>query len=121
MDRSMTCWQCKHLADTKGIDSLHEGSPAKGLCELIHGWGSLKRGRDCDRFEYRQWHNSVAEDGTEIKNRQPLDYRTESQWLASGRRLKKGAVGKEMYASRHNMKKKYRYYLIEETVKDVAR
>ena len=34
MDRSMTCWQCKHLADTKGIDSLHEGSPAKGLCEL---------------------------------------------------------------------------------------
>lgn len=107
MDRSMTCWQCKHLADTKGIDSLHEGS--------------LKRGRDCDRFEYRQWHNSVAEDGTEIKNRQPLDYRTESQWLASGRRLKKGAVGKEMYASRHNMKKKYRYYLIEETVKDVAR
>lgn len=35
--------------------------------------------------------------------------------------MKKGAVGKEMYASRHNMKKKYRYYLIEETVKDVAR
>lgn len=25
MDRSMTCWQCKHLADTKGTDSLHEG------------------------------------------------------------------------------------------------
>ena len=49
MDRSMTCWQCKHLADTKGIDSLHEGSPAKGLCELTHGWGSLKRGRDCPR------------------------------------------------------------------------
>ena len=55
MDRSMTCWQCKHLADTKGIDSLHEGSPAKGLCELTHGWGSLKRGRDCDRFEYRYY------------------------------------------------------------------
>lgn len=25
MDRSMTCWQCKHLADTKGIDSLQRG------------------------------------------------------------------------------------------------
>ncbi|MEE3440142.1 hypothetical protein [Ruminococcus sp.] len=121
MDRSMTCWQCKHLADTKDRNGLHGNSPVKSLCEITHRWGGLERGRTCDKFEYKQWHNSVADDGTEIKNRQPLDYRTENQWLESGRRLKQGAVGKEMYASRHNMKKKYRYYLIEETEENVTR
>ena len=113
--RSMTCWQCKHLADIKDRNGLHGVSPEKSLCEITHRWGNLERGRYCDKFEYRQWNNSVADDGIEIKNRQPLDYRTEKQWLECGRILRPGAVGKEMYASRHNMKKKYRYYLIEET------
>lgn len=69
MDRSMTCWQCKHLADTKDRNGLHGNNPVKSLCKITHRWGGLERGRTCDKFEYKQWHNSVADDGTEIKNR----------------------------------------------------
>lgn len=120
MDRSMTCWQCKYLSDTKDRNGVHNNNPVKSLCEITHRWGKLERGRTCDKFEYKQWHNSVADDGVEIKNRQPFDYRTEKQWLENGRRLKQGAVGKEMYASRHNMKKQYRYCLMDETEEDNA-
>lgn len=112
----MTCWQCKQLADTKDRKGMHGNKPVRSLCKITHRWGKIQRGRECTKFEYHQWHNSVSEDGTEIKNRQPLDYRTENQWLENGRRVKEGAIGKEMYATRNNMKKKYRYYLIEETV-----
>lgn len=121
MYRSMTCWQCKNLADTKDKNGKYGNRPEKSLCKLTHRWGRLDRGRTCDKFDYKQWHNSVADDGIEIKNRQPLDYRTENQWLECGRRLKQGAVGKEMYACRNNMKRKYRYYLMEETEENVTR
>lgn len=114
MIRHLTCWQCRHLGETKS-EGISNRDPIKNLCEITHRWGSLERGYDCKYFEYRQWHKRVADDGIEIKNRQPLDYRTEKQWLECGRKIKKGAVGKEMYASRHNMKRTYRYYLIEET------
>lgn len=115
MKRAMTCWQCKYVGLTKARDENKVGSPDKNLCEITRRWGSLKRGYTCERFEYRQLDKSKAEDGIEIKNRQPLDYRTERQWMESGRKLKDGAIGKEMYASRKNMKMKYRYYLVEET------
>lgn len=113
--RGFTCWQCKHCAKTSDLNGKPTRKPQKSLCALTKRWGSLNRGRCCERFEYFQWNKSVADDGLEIKNRQPLDYRTEKQWLACGRRLKPSAVGKEMHASRHNMKTVFRYYLIEET------
>lgn len=116
--RSMTCWQCKHLDKTKGI---HPSKPEKSFCGITRRWGNLVRGKYCDKFEYKQWHNRFAPDGVEIKNRQPLDYRTKKQWMESGRKLKDGAIGKEMYSTRNNMKIKYRYYLIEETEEDVTR
>lgn len=110
--RSMTCWQCKHLKDVKGE---RVGFPEKSLCDITRHWGLLQRGNYCEHFEYRQWHNAVAEDGTPIKNRQGKDYRTERQWENVGRRIKPDAVGAEMYANRHNMTTKYKYYLIEDT------
>lgn len=113
--RSLTCWQCKHLAKTKAREGSFGQDPIKGLCELNHKWGKLKRGQNCAKFEYKQLDKNIADDGLEIKNRQPLDYRTENQWLECGRKLKERAVGKEMHPSRHNLKKKYCYYLIDET------
>lgn len=115
MERNMTCWQCIHLGDTKDRNGVHGQRPVKSFCSITHRWGSLERGKICNNFEYKQWHNSFAEDGTEIKNRQPLDYRTSNQWLESGRKIKEGAIAKEMYSSRNNMKIKYCYYLIEDT------
>lgn len=113
--RSMTCWQCIHMKDTKDANGNHSNKPTSCLCEVTKRWGKLTRGNYCERFEYRQWHNSTADDGIPIKNRQPLDYRTERQWLDCRRKLKAGAIGKEMYASRNNMKNTYTYYLIDET------
>ena len=56
----------------------------------------------------------IADDGIIIKNRQPLDYRTETQWLEHGRIIKPGAKGKIMHATRHNLKT-YVYFLEEQT------
>lgn len=110
--RGFTCWQCKNMGETKGKSI---GSPSKCQCNITKHWGSLERGYYCEKFEYKQWHNAVAPDGVLIKNRQSGDFRTEKQWEDAGRKIKPDAKGIEMYASRHNMKKAYKYYLIDET------
>lgn len=118
--RNFTCWECIH-----GIDYENEfvarglSVPVSCRCVLTRRKGLIDRGHVCSRFVYKQLSKAMADDGTEIRNRQPLDYRTERQWAEAGRRLKDGAVGKEMYPSRSNMYKKYRYYLIEETEEGV--
>ena len=113
--RTATCFQCQHLADTQDKDGHHGQKPYKSLCEVTKRWGKLARGKYCDKFEYRQWHNATADDGTPIRNRQPEDYRTKRQWEEVGRKIKDGASGTEMYATRNNMKTKYTYYLPDET------
>ena len=110
MIRSLTCWQCKNMGET---DSY---KPKRCKCQINDKWIALEYGRDCKKFEYRQWHNEKAPDGVPIKNRQPLDYRTEKQWEECGRKVIDPAAGVDMYATRHNMKTKFRYYLIEDTI-----
>lgn len=112
MVRSFTCWQCKHMRSA----DLKNGRPYKCVCDISKRKGSIERGYDCKKFEYKQWHNAIAPDGTPIKNRQPLDYRTEKQWEDCGRQVIDPAAGIEMYATKSNLKKKYRYYLIENTI-----
>lgn len=111
MIRSLTCWQCTNM----GISDLKNGRPYKCICKVTKHWGKLERGRNCKSFEYKQWHNEVAPDGIPIKNRQPLDFRTEKQWEEEGRYVIDKAAGVEMYPSKRSMKKTYKYYLIENT------
>lgn len=110
--RGFTCWQCKNMGFTEG---KKQNSPEKCQCLKTKRWGKLERGYYCKNFVYKQWHNTTAPDGALIKNRQNEDYRTERQWELAGRKLKNNAVGVEMYASRHNMTTKYKYYLVDET------
>ena len=110
--RGFTCWQCKNMGKTEG---KRLGSPSKCQCQITRRMGSFERGYYCKKFEYKQWHNAVAPDGVLIKNRQSGDFRTEKQWEDAGRKIKPDAKGMEMYASRHNMKKTYKYYWIDET------
>ena len=113
MLRSLSCWQCNHMGQ---ISDLKNNRPYKCLCQLTKRKGKLDRGYYCERFEYRQWHNAIAPDGTPIKNRQPLDYRTEKQWEDCGRQVVNPTAGVEMYATKSNLKTKYKYYLIEDTI-----
>lgn len=110
--RMKTCWQCKNMGDTKGQKA---GFPERCQCQITKRWGKLERGYYCDKFEYRQWHNAKSPDGILIKNRLNKDYRTKKQWENAGRKIKNDAIGLEMYASKHNLTTKYKYYLIEET------
>lgn len=108
--RNNTCWQCQHMVTTEEKNYR----PEKCLCKITKRWGKLERGYYCEKYEYRQWHNAVAADGIPIKNRQPLDYRTEKQWEDSGRQVIDHAAGVEMHATKSSSKT-FIYYLIENT------
>lgn len=111
MLHSNTCYSCLHCIRTQ---SDKPGYPSKGLCEITKRWGSLSRGTECNRYEYKQLNNPIGTDGIQIKNKQPLDYRTAKQWLDDNRKVKPEAKGVEMHATSHSMKT-YTYYLIEDT------
>lgn len=109
--RSFSCWSCIHCgSQTAGSP----GKPEKVKCEITKRSGSLKRGNYCDHFEFNQRSNAIGDDGILIRNRQPLDYKTEIQWKECGRKIRSGAAGVEMHSSRLS-KRTYTYYLIEDT------
>ena len=56
----------------------------------------------------------MGDDGIPIKNRQPLDYRTEKQWEDAGRKVIDQSAGVEMHPTRRS-RKTCIYYLIENT------
>lgn len=83
-------------------------------CKITKRMGKLSRGYYCQHFEYMQRSGELGDDGIPIKNRQPLDYRTERQWESEGRRIREGETGVIMHSSRLSLKV-YEYYLIEQT------
>lgn len=109
--RSATCYCCEHRRETKG---KRPGYPEKCFCNYTKRWGKLERGHYCKNYNFISPGKEIADDGIIIKNRQPLDYRTETQWLEHGRIIKPGAKGKIMHATRHNLKT-YVYFLEEQT------
>ena len=109
--RNLSCWQCQHMGIT---ENNKNNRPEKCLCQITKKWGKLERSYYCNKFEYRQWHNEIAPDGIPIKNRQPLDYRTEKQWEECGRKVIDQAAGVEMHATKSSSKI-FKYYLIENT------
>lgn len=114
--RNFTCWQCKYRKIATGNKPEPITKPVKCYCDKTKRIGSLKRGYNCNYFEYRQLHNEICCNGIPYRNRQPLDYRTARQWEEAGRRIKDNAIGKIMYANKHSTKT-YSYYLIDETEK----
>lgn len=109
--RKLSCWSCLHCGkQTGGV----QGKPDKVYCDVTKRSGSLQRGYYCTKFEYRQLDKPIADDGIMIKNRQPLDYRTKSQWAEVGRTVRSDAEGTVMHPSRQSMKT-YTYYLKEDT------
>lgn len=111
MERGHTCWSCRHCGRA---EKGSMGRPVRVECVITKRMGKLSRGYNCKRFEYNQRSKVQADDGIMVKNRQPLDYRTERQWLQEGRRILSGEVGVMMHASRLSMKV-YEYFLIEQT------
>lgn len=111
MERGHSCWSCKHC----GVSEIgSQGKPKRVKCEITKRMGKLSRGYYCQHFEYRQRPKELGDDGIPIKNRQPLDYRTERQWESEGRRIREGETGVIMHSSRLSLKV-YEYYLIEQT------
>ena len=73
-------------------------------CEITKRMGKLSRGYYCQHFEYMQRSGELGDDGIPIKNRQPLEYRTERQWESGGRRISEGETGGSRHASGRSLK-----------------
>lgn len=110
-ERSHSCWSCLHCGQSELGD---QGKPKRARCEITKRMGKLSRGYSCQHFEYRQRSKELGEDGLPIKNRQPLDYRTERQWMEEGRQIRAGETGVKMHSSRMSLRV-YEYYLIDQT------
>ena len=111
MERGHSCWSCQHCGES---ERGSQGRPKRVKCEITKRMGKLSRGYYCQHFEYMQRSGELGDDGIPIKNRQPLDYRTERQWESEGRRIREGETGVIMHSSRLSLKV-YEYYLIEQT------
>lgn len=111
MERGHSCWSCQHCGES---ERGSQGRPKRVKCEITKRMGKLSRGYYCQHFEYMQRSGGLGDDGIPIKNRQPLDYRTERQWESEGRRIREGETGVIMHSSRLSLKV-YEYYLIEQT------
>ena len=111
MERGHSCWSCQHCGES---ERGSQGRPKRVKCEITKRMGKLSRGYYCQHFKYMQRSGELGDDGIPIKNRQPLDYRTERQWESEGRRIREGETGVIMHSSRLSLKV-YEYYLIEQT------
>lgn len=119
--RQMPCYHCIHCVDSK---DLKRGVFTKRKCELTNRWGSMKKAFNCTKFENKQRQSSTEEiNGYRIRKDQIEDYRTANQWAEAGYRVKPGAVGTEMYASRMAAMRDgpvYTYYLPDQVIRPPA-
>lgn len=116
--RQLPCYHCVHCADKKGLKGQVF---TQRLCALTNRWGSMNKAFYCKKFENVQAESSTQEvNGYRIRKDQVEDYRTENQWVEAGYRVKPGAEGVEMYATRMAAMRDgpvFRYYLPDQVEK----
>ena len=116
--RQLLCYHCAHCVESR---DMRRGRFLKRKCALTNRWGSMEKAFFCRRFENRRDTSSDQEvNGYRIRKDQVEDYRTEKQWLDAGFRVKPGAEGTKMHATRMAAayeERAYEYYLPEQVVK----
>lgn len=96
--RQLPCYHCVHCVECK---DMKRGAFTKRKCSLTNRWGSMNKSFCCTKFENKRGQSSTEEvNGYRIRKDQVEDYRTANQWAEAGYRVKPGAEGIEMYASR---------------------
>ena len=116
--RQLRCYQCTHCIGSK---EMKRGQFQKRLCDITNKWGNMEMAFYCTEFDNKREESSSYEyNGYRVKKDQIEDYRTKNQWEDAGYKIREGASGVEMYATRmaamHNGKR-FIYYLPEDVVK----
>lgn len=118
--RQLPCYHCVHCKGNKDLKGLVF---TKRFCQLTQKWGDMNSAFYCKKFKDKRQESSDYEvNGYRIRKDQLEDYRTENQWVEAGYRLKPGAQGRKMYATRMaamHEGRVYTYYLPEQVEKRV--